>query len=176
MPRIIQQLNAINRTLGKTLAWLSLGMVLLMALTVLQRYLFQSSTIWQQELIRYMHGLVFLGCAGFTLLCNEHVRVDVFYQQASKRYKHWVNLVGTWLFLIPTAIAMIYFSYDFVMHSWAIYEPSSEPLGLPGVFLYKTLLWVCPMSLIIQAVSLTIEHGYALKQQASLSQTEEQSL
>ncbi|MCB2081597.1 MAG: TRAP transporter small permease subunit [Rickettsiales bacterium] len=145
-------LNRINQALGKAVSWLSLVMVGMTFVSVIQRYLFQSNAIWQQELVIYAHALMFLGAAGYTLQMDEQVRVDILYARASERYKAWVDLLGTLIFLFPFCIALSWYAYDFISQSWDIYERSREHDGLPGVYLLKTAIWVFTGSLMLQGI------------------------
>ena len=86
-------LDAFSDRFGKTVSWLALTMVLIQTIVVVQRYVFGVSWIWLQESIMYMYGLMFLLAAGYTLLHDGHVRVDIFYREASERAKAWVNLI-----------------------------------------------------------------------------------
>ena len=145
--------DRINAFVGKSASWLALAMVLIMTINVFMRYLFALGDPWQQELVRFMHAALFLLAAGYALQCEQHVRVDVLYQGMNQRKKAIVNLVGTLVFLFPVAISIIYFSYDYVLNSWSIFEGSAEYKGLPGVFLLKSCIWAAGGLLIIQGIS-----------------------
>jgi len=100
-----------------------------------------------------MHAILFLATAGYTLLDDKHVRVDVLYQQLNKRKKAIVELVGTIIFLFPVCIAIGYFSFEFISSSWEIKESSSEYNGMPGVFVLKSFIWVFCFTLTLQGIS-----------------------
>lgn len=154
MQKFIDKIDQFNLTLGRSVAWLALAMVLLTALTVVQRYIFATNFIWQSELIIYFHSILFLASAGYTLQTGSHVRVDVFYERMSERKQACFDLFGTIFFLIPVAIAIAYFSYDFIINSWSIYEGSREYNGLPAIYLLKSGIWLFSATLILQAISL----------------------
>jgi TRAP-type mannitol/chloroaromatic compound transport system permease small subunit len=78
--------------------------------------------------------------AGYTLLHDGHVRVDVFYRPASERFKAWVNLIGVLVLLLPTVGVVLYYTIPYVQASWLRLEMSREAGGLPGLFLYKTII------------------------------------
>lgn len=149
---LIHKCRAINLYLGRFVSWGTFIMVLFMAATVALRYTVQSSAIWQQELIRYLHVAVFMGSAGYALLRDEHVRVDVFYSKLSDNKKRYIDLLGTLFFLLPFCIAGLYYSYEFIASSWRIWEPSAEPLGLPFVYILKSFIGVFFVSLILQSI------------------------
>ena len=151
--RWICALEAISDWVGRGVAWLTLGMVLLTFLVVLLRYAFDIGWIGMQESVTYMHGLVFMLGAAYTLRHNGHVRVDIFYRKLGVRGRRWVDLLGTLLLLIPTCLFIAWMSWDYVGVSWQVHEGSREAGGLPAVFLLKTLLLVMPLLLLVQALA-----------------------
>lgn len=155
-------LDRINLTLGRGVAWLALAMVFLTFINVIQRYLFDTSLIWQQELVRSFHAALLMSAAGYTLLKDQHVRVDVLSQNFSARTKHIVSIIGTILFLFPFIGAIAWCSSDFITHSWSILEASPEYNGLPGIFILKTFIWVFSFSLFLQGVSTIVTSVHAL--------------
>lgn len=137
--------------IGRTVAWLTLAMTLLTFLIVLLRYGFNQGWIWMQESVTYLHAAVFMVAAAWAFQSDDHVRVDIFYRARSGRYRRWVDLAGTMLFLVPFSLFLLYFGWDYVSSSWAVRESSPEPGGLPLVWLLKTLVLVLPVLLLLQA-------------------------
>ncbi len=133
-------LSAITRIVGRTVMWLLLIMALLQFAIVLMRYVFGVNEIFMQESITYMHGAVFLLAAGYALLTNDHVRVDIFYRDASPKRKAMVDLLGTYLFLFPICLVILWTSSPYVARSWAFFEGSADTSGIQGVFLLKSLI------------------------------------
>lgn len=138
--------------MGRAVAWLTLVMTLLTFLVVLLRYGFNQGWIWMQESVTYLHATVFMVAAAWALQADEHVRVDIFYRDRSARYRAGVDLAGTLLFLLPFSVFMLVIGWDYVTSSWAVRETSSEPGGLPLVWLLKTLVLVLPSLLLAQAL------------------------
>jgi TRAP-type mannitol/chloroaromatic compound transport system permease small subunit len=137
---------------GKTVAWLTLAMVLLTFTIVVLRYGFNLGWIWLQESLTYMHVAVFSVAAGWTLQKDEHVRVDIFYSGMTTRKRAWVDLLGTLVFLIPFCIFLIVMAWPYVANSWKLLETSREAGGLPLVFVLKSLMIVLPVLLLFQAL------------------------
>ena len=150
---ISDKIDRTNRIIGRLFSWTALLMVLLMFFNVISRYAFNVNLVWQQELVGFMHAILFLTAAGYTLLDDKHVRVDVIYQQLNERKKAIVNLVGTVLFLFPVCFAISYFSHDFITNSWAIKESSPEYNGMKGVFILKSFIWVFCFTVSLQGIS-----------------------
>jgi TRAP-type mannitol/chloroaromatic compound transport system permease small subunit len=150
---LARSIDRLNSVIGQATAWLALIMVLVQFLVVVLRYVFGLGFIWMQESIVYMHGLLFMVGAGYTLLQDGHVRVDVFYREATRRRKAWVNLLGTIFFLIPFCILIIWVSWPYVQNSWRVFEGSKETSGIQGIYLLKTVILVFAGLVVLQGVS-----------------------
>jgi TRAP-type mannitol/chloroaromatic compound transport system permease small subunit len=150
---LARAIDSFNDGMGRLVAWLTLAMVLVTVVIVVLRYGFNVGFIWMQESVRFMHAMVFLLCSAYTLLNNAHVRVDVFYLKMGERGKAWVDLFGSIAFLIPVCTVIIFFSWDYVLNSWANLEGSLEERGLHAVFLLKTSIWIFAATMIAQALS-----------------------
>jgi TRAP-type mannitol/chloroaromatic compound transport system permease small subunit len=148
----ITQLEAANTTFGKAASWLSFAMVILTFINVVERYFFSANLIWQQELVRFSHAILFLSASGYTLVADEHVRVDVFYQRFSAKRKRLVAVLGTLFFLLPFIGTIGWYAQGFILESWRLLESSPEYNGLPGIFLLKSFIWVFCASLGLQAL------------------------
>ena len=132
--------SAITRKAGRATMWLIFVMALVQFASVILRYVFGINFIWAQESITYMHGTVFLIAGGYALLTNDHVRVDIFYRDASANHKARVDLFGTYLFLFPFCLLLLWTAAPYVGNAWAVGEGSTEQSGIQGVFLLKTLI------------------------------------
>ncbi|MCP3675902.1 MAG: TRAP transporter small permease subunit [Gammaproteobacteria bacterium] len=138
---------------GQAVSWLTLIMVLLVFVIVVLRYTFNIGSIELQESTTYLHGMIFLLAASFTLKEDEHVRVDVFYSAMSHRRRAWVDLIGTVLFLFPVCIYIFSMSLDYVLLSWRISEASGEVGGLPALYLLKSLILIMPILMMLQGLA-----------------------
>lgn len=157
MQILSQWIDGFNSLIGKVISWLLLFMVLVMFVAVVQRYFLEASTIWQLELVRNMHAMVFLAAAAYTLQSDEHVRVDVLYQRFSPKVKAWVNALGVLCCVFPVCIAIMVYSSPFILESWRIMERSAEYEGLPGVFILKSFIWVFALLLVLQGISILLQ-------------------
>lgn len=127
---IARAIDALNERIGRTVIWLVLAMVLVSTVNALVRYLFnQSSNAWL-ELQWYLFAAVFLLCAGYTLLHNEHIRIDVVSSRLSARTRLWIDVLGTVLFLLPVSIFVVWLSWPVFMNAWVSNEMSSNAGGL----------------------------------------------
>lgn len=146
-------IDASSDLIGRNAAWLTVGMVLLMALIVALRYLFQTGSIAMQESVIYVNALIFTLGAAYTLKEQGHVRVDIFYNRLGVKQKALVDLLGGLVFLLPFAGFIIWESWDYVSVSWRIKESSAELSGLPYVYLLKATIILLALLLIIQGIS-----------------------
>ncbi len=138
--RIVPLLEGVTTLVGRAVMWLLLVMALAQFAVVLLRYVFGVNEIFMQESITYMHGAVFLLAAGYALLTNDHVRVDIFYREASPKRKALIDLLGTYLFLFPVCLVILWAGSPYVARSWAFFEGSADTSGIQGVFLLKSLI------------------------------------
>lgn len=158
LKRFATAIDVLNDRIGRVIAWLTLGMVLTEFTVVLSRYVFGLGSTLMQESIVYMHAVTFLVCAGYALVYNGHVRCDIFYAAASPRRKAVIDLIGSFLFLLPMCVLIWWMAWPYVKASWAVMEVSQEGrLGIPAVYLLKTMILVFAGLLALQAVSLVIQ-------------------
>jgi TRAP-type mannitol/chloroaromatic compound transport system permease small subunit len=149
-------IDSLNEWVGRGVAWVTLGLVLVVFVDVVMRYLFNTSFVFTQELEWHLFGFIFLIGAGYTLLHDGHVRVDIIYQRLGFRGRAWVNLCGVILFLIPGCMMVITTSWKFTANSFAILEGSPDPGGIPFRFILKGCIPVGFTLLLLQGISLGI--------------------
>jgi TRAP-type mannitol/chloroaromatic compound transport system permease small subunit len=147
-------MQRLNNLIGRTIPWLTLGMVLTTFSIVVLRYLFERGWVWMQEIVLYMHALTFLLASGYALARDAHVRVDILYRPASPRRQAWVDLLGSLFLLMPASLVLLYQSLPYVIASWAVFEGSKDGGGLEAVFLLKTGIPAFCLLLFLQAVAL----------------------
>ena len=128
------------RRIGRSVMWLLIAMALVQFGVVVLRYVFGINYIFMQESITYMHGAVFLLAGGYALLTDDHVRVDIFYREASPRRKALIDLFGTYLLLLPVCLLLIWTASPYVANSWAVGEGSNEASGIPALYILKSFI------------------------------------
>jgi len=151
-------IDRFSRTTGRVTAWLTLFMVLTTFVIVVMRYAFDVGLIWVQESVTWMHAMVFMIGAAYTLQCEDHVRVDIFYREMSARRRAWVDVLGVVVLLLPMCGFLAIKAWDFVAVSWSLREASRESGGLPYPLLplLKTVLVLMPAAVALQGVSLAL--------------------
>ncbi len=156
LTKLAAQIDALVGRIGRTIAWVGLGIVLVQFFVVVLRYVYGVNALWAQELVVYGHGFVIMLGAAYTLQVDGHVRVDIYYREMPQRSKRTVNFWGALMLLLPMALIVIYQSFGYVISSWEVFEGSPEAAGLRGVYILKTTLLVFGVLMTLGAIALAI--------------------
>lgn len=159
---LVRTIDRVNAAIGHCVAWVTLAMVLVQVAVVIMRYVFGVSVLVMQESIWYMHATVFLVAAGYTLLHDGHVRVDVFYGALGLRGKAWIDLFGSVAILLPVCTMIWWVSWPYVAAAWRVREGSIEVSGIQAVYLLKTCMLVFAGLLFLQGISLGVRSALRL--------------
>lgn len=160
---VAKRIDGLITATGRVCSWLNLAVVMLIFIIVVLRYVFNLGWIWLQESVTYMHAAVFMLGAAWTLSLDGHVRVDIFYREMSARRQALVNVAGTILLLLPFCLYCMWISFDYVLASWQVLEDSREAGGMPGVFLFKTLIPLMGLLLFLQGMLMLVRQYRLLK-------------
>lgn len=155
--------DAINARIGRAIAWITLVVVLVQFAVVVLRYVFGIGSLNMQQSVVYLHASVFMIAAGYALLDDTHVRIDIFYAKRSPRGRAWINLIGSACVLLPICIVIFVQSLPYVLASWRVLEGAPEGVGIPGIFALKSALLIYPTLLGIQGVSLAVRSFLKLR-------------
>jgi TRAP-type mannitol/chloroaromatic compound transport system permease small subunit len=150
-------INYINEKVGKLTSWLSTILVLIFCYDVLMRYVFDTTNVAIFELEWHLFAILFLLAAGYTLKHDRHVRVDILYAKFSPKGKAYVNLLGSFLFLIPFCFIIFKGAIPYIQLSWHIDEGSSDAGGLPHRYIIKSFMLLGFVFLFLQSISLIIK-------------------
>ncbi len=123
-------IDALNERVGHLAYWLILIMVLVSAANASSRYALSIASNAWLELQWYLFSAVFLLCAGYTLLHNEHIRIDVVASRLSRRTQIWIDVFGLIFFLLPISVYMMWSSWPIFMNAWNSGEVSASAGGL----------------------------------------------
>lgn len=149
---VTRLIDAITTWIGKRLSWLILAAVVVSALNATVRKVFDTSSNSWLELQWVLFSIVFLLCSPWTLLANEHIRIDIVNNMLPKRLRDSIDVVGHAFFLLPLAIIMIITGIPFFLRSVEINEQSGNAGGLPQ-WPAKALVMIGFGMLLIQGVS-----------------------
>jgi TRAP-type mannitol/chloroaromatic compound transport system permease small subunit len=159
---LADRIDRLTTAVGRAVAWLALVVVLLQFALVVARYLFGLGSIWLTETVIYAHATLFMLAAAWTLKAGGHVRVDIFYAEASTRTKAIIDLIGAALLLLPFSLVLVWLSVPYATRSWVILERSQESSGLPLVFLLKTFIPAFALLMALQGIAQAIRAIQAL--------------
>ena len=149
-------IDTLNEWVGRGVAWVTFLVVLVVFVDVVMRYVFNTSFVFTQELEWHLFSVIFLIGAGYTLLKDGHVRVDIVYQRLGPKGQAWINLIGVLLFLLPGCYMIIATSLQFVYNSWTVMEGSPDPGGIPYRFVLKACIPIGFVLVMLQGISLGI--------------------
>lgn len=149
-------IDGMNRAVAAGVRWLALLMVLVQFCIVIGRYVFGVNSIAAQESVLYMHATLFMLGAGFTLLVDKHVRVDVIYARVSDKARRRIDLFGHLFLLMPSMTALLYWSWPSVRNSWRILEGPISVGGIEAVFLLKSLIPAFCILILLQSLALVL--------------------
>jgi TRAP-type mannitol/chloroaromatic compound transport system permease small subunit len=148
--------DGLNERVGRAAIWLVLIAVLVSAGNAIMRKAFDMSSNAFLEAQWYMFSAIFLLCAPYTLLHNEHIRIDVVTGRLSHRTQTWIDIFGTVFFLLPMAALIMWLSWPVFMRAWSIGEVSSNAGGLI-VWPARLLVPVGFLLLVLQGISQLIK-------------------
>lgn len=160
MTRVI---DAVTTWLGKRLAWLILAAVVVSAVNATVRKVFDTSSNSWLELQWVLFSIVFLLCSPWTLLSNEHIRIDIVNNLLPKWLRDTIDAVGHAFFLLPLCFIMIVTGIPFFIRSYEINEQSGNAGGLPQ-WPSKALIMIAFTLLLLQGVSELIKRIAIMRQ------------
>lgn len=149
-------IDRVNTLIGRNASWLILLAVFVSAINAIIRKMFSISSNAWLELQWYLYGGAFMLAAAYTLLENEHIRIDIIYGRWSRRAQHWIDLLGTVFFLIPFVLLMVWLVFPSMMTSLRTHEISMNAGGLL-IWPAKAILLVGFCLLLVQGISEVIK-------------------
>lgn len=160
---LARTIDAIQEPFGRAVSWLTTLMVAVVFADVIMRYTLSRTYVFTQELEWYLFGIVYLLAAGYTMLHDEHVRVDIVYSKLSPRRKAWLDFILLLVFFFPSCLLVVYTSWPFVRNSWSVWESSPDPGGIPARWALKSVIIIGFVILMIQGVSELIKRFYVAR-------------
>jgi TRAP-type mannitol/chloroaromatic compound transport system permease small subunit len=155
-------IDSLSERVGRTVCWLVLAAVLISAANAVVRKAFNVSSNSFLEIQWYLFSVVFLFCAGYTLLRNQHVRIDVIAGRLSPQAQAWIDIFGTLFFLLPMALTIMWLSWPVFVQAYVRHEVSTNAGGLL-IWPARLLVPIGFFLLVIQGVSELIKRIAFLK-------------
>jgi TRAP-type mannitol/chloroaromatic compound transport system permease small subunit len=159
---VSQGIDALNRRLGRWAAWLIFAAVVVSSVNAVVRKVFDTSSNSWLELQWVLFSTVFLLCSPWTLLSNEHIRIDIVNHQLPKRVRDWIDLIGHAFFLLPLTIIMTLLGIPFFLSSWGVGEQSFSAGGLPQ-WPAKSLVTIGFALLFLQGISELVKRASVMR-------------
>jgi len=157
---LARKIDLFQERFGVGVSWLTLAMVVVVFTDVVCRYLFRTTFVFVQEFEWYLFGTVYLLAAGYTMLYDEHVRVDIVYSKLPPRRRARINFVLLLLFFFPSCLLVIYTTWPFFVNSVKVWEGSPDPGGIPARWALKGVIIVGFAILIVQGFSEAVKNFY----------------
>ncbi len=148
--RLARLLDSGIAAIGKLFSWLWLMVMMVILISVISRYVFGQGSILLEELSWYLYAVTWTVGLSYTLVVDDHVRVDVLHERFSLRGQAWVELLGLLLLLLPFLAIGTYYGWPYFYNSFLEGETSQAPSGLPYRWLIKFFI---PLSLVLLAVA-----------------------
>jgi TRAP-type mannitol/chloroaromatic compound transport system permease small subunit len=151
--RILHTIDGISTWVGKTAAWLMIGLMLLVCAEVFKRYILNAPTAWIFDAQNMLYGSLFMLAGAYTLAQNAHVRGDFFYSSMRPRTQAALDLILYFVFFIPGIAALIYAGADFAGDSWRIAEHSNVTADGPPVYHFKSVIPIAGALVMLQGLA-----------------------
>ncbi|MBT3696842.1 MAG: TRAP transporter small permease subunit [Gammaproteobacteria bacterium] len=148
-----KMIDSFTEIISDLLMLLLLAMIMMIFISVICRFFFNVNFVALQELIMYFHATIFMLGISYALKKDAHVKIDVIYNILPKKIKIYMSMASILLFILPTAIFLIYISIGMTIQSWSIFEGSSEAGGLNLVFILKTIIPLTGILILLQSMS-----------------------
>ena len=161
--QLARRIDALQERVGRFASFVTLGMVLVVFTDVVSRYGLNKSSVFMQEMEWHLFAVGYLLAAGYTMLYDEHVRVDIVYSSWSPRTRAWTNFVFAFVFFFPSVFLVIYTTIPFLRNSWMVNEGSPDPGGVPARWVLKSVIIVGFVLLGLQGLSETIKNFYVAR-------------
>ncbi len=146
---IINKINLVTKYLTIRFFY---AMFLIVLFNILTRYIFNINFIFLQELTMYLHAFVFLFGISLCFRENAHVKIDILSSRVNQNTLAKISLLGNILFVLPFCFFVIYVSTPMIVSSWAMLEGSSEPGGLPLIYLLKSSIYLFSFLIIVEVI------------------------
>jgi TRAP-type mannitol/chloroaromatic compound transport system permease small subunit len=161
--RLARRIDAWQDVFGRGISWLMVVMVAVVFGDVVLRYVVHRTWVFTQEFEWYLFGIVYLMAAGYTMLWDEHVRVDILYSRWPPRRRARVDFVLMIVMFFPSCIMIVYTTWPFFRDSIAVWEGSPDPGGIPLRWALKGVIIIAFVILMIQGLSQTIKAYYVAR-------------
>jgi len=153
LQRLLHLVDGVSTWVGKAAAWLIIGLMVLICVEVVKRYLLNMPTAWIFDASNMFYGTLFMLAGAYTLAQNGHVRGDFLYGSMRPRTQAAFDLVLYILFFLPGIAALVYAGYSYAELSWRIGEHSTVTAEGPPVYHFKSVIPIAGMLVMLQGLA-----------------------
>jgi TRAP-type mannitol/chloroaromatic compound transport system permease small subunit len=157
---IARMIDVAQDRFGRALSWLMLVMVLVVFTDVVMRYAVNRTYVFTQELEWYLFAFTYLMGAGYVMLWDEHVRVDIIYSRLRPRTRAWINFILLFVFFYPSVFLVMYTTWPFFRNALRVWEGSPDPGGIPARWALKGVIILAFAILALQGFSQAVKNFY----------------
>ncbi|WP_429816055.1 TRAP transporter small permease subunit [Ensifer sp. B1-9] len=147
------KVDATSVWIGKAAAWLIIGLMTMVCVEVVKRYILNMPTAWIFDASNMFYGTLFMLAGAYALAQNAHVRGDFLYSSMRPRTQAALDLVLYILFFLPGVTALVYAGYDYAALSWRIGEHSTVTAEGPPIYYFKTVIPVAGGLVLLQGLA-----------------------
>jgi len=155
--RTADRIEQTSVIVGQISSYLVILSIILITISVVLRYFFSQTYVALDEMQYYCYSIIFLFAFSYVYKEDGHIKVDIFYQKLPEKKKNIVKLLGTLFLTIPWTGAICYFSFKYFLRSYEVSERSTQPTGLPALYILKFILFLAFVLMLMQAVAKAIQ-------------------
>jgi len=149
----IKHVDRFSEWSGKAVAWTILFLVGELVYDSVARYAFNAPTVWSFDISYMIYSLLFMLGGAYTLLIDEHIRIDLIYKKVSLRTRAAIEIIGYLVLFFPVMAALVYFGIGFTIDSWRILEHQTLSYWGPPIYPFKALIPVAAILLLLQGIA-----------------------
>lgn len=162
MRSIIRIIDSASDLTGRAIKWLVPGLVLVVSLDVVMRYVFNAPTLWGVETAMMMCGSLFALAACYALRHRTNVRIDLIYGRLRPRWKALIDVAGDLLLFFPLIILFAVVSTESAFSAWQSGEKSIVASWEPPLAPFRTVIAVAFILLALQGLAQFVRDVYLL--------------
>lgn len=160
---LLDTVDAISTWIGKVAAWLIIGLMTMICVEVIKRYILNMPTAWIFDASNMIYGTLFMMAGAYGLAQNAHVRGDFLYSSMRPRTQAALDLALYIVFFLPGIAALIYAGYDYAALSWRIGEHSTVTAEGPPIYHFKFVMPIAGALLMLQGLAEMVRCVLCLK-------------
>jgi TRAP-type mannitol/chloroaromatic compound transport system permease small subunit len=149
----VNTIDRFSKWQGSVFCWLIFPLIFVLDYEITARYLFNAPTLWAYDLTYMTYGCLFMFGAAYTLLVDQHVRIEAIHQAISPKTRTIFEIIGYLVFFFPALIALLIFGSEFAWESWVMKEAAKGSIWGPPIYPFKAVLPAATLLLLLQGIA-----------------------